>query len=212
MNADTEPRIDFWFSMGSTYTYFAVMRTDRVASERGVDVSWRPFNVRYTIGKMASDYRPFTGKPMKLAYMWRDMARRSQRYGLSPQLPAPYSLDDITIPNRIAIVGMREGWGTAYAKEAYRRWFELGEPADKEANISKSIKAVGQDPARVVALANAQEARDELLNASEEAHQLGIFGAPTFVVDGEVFWGDDRLEDALDWAKHGTLAETSNGD
>jgi 2-hydroxychromene-2-carboxylate isomerase len=200
--------VDMWFSIGSTYTYFAVMRADRVAAENGVDLNWRPFNVRLTISKMASGYRPFAGKPMKLAYMWRDMARRSERYGLSPNLPAPYSLDDITIPNRIAVVGMREGWGIAYAKEAYRRWFELSEPADKDPNITKSIEAAGADPKRVLPLADAKETQDELLRASEEAHGVGIFGAPSFVVDGEVFWGDDRLEDAIEWAKHGTLALT----
>ena len=201
-------QIDFWFSIGSTYTYLTVMRLDDVAKDTGANFTWRPFNVRFTISKIASGYRPFVGKPMKLAYMWRDMARRSERYGLSPKLPAPYSLDDITIPNRIALVGMREGWGIAYAKEAYRRWFELSEPADKDPNISKSIEAAGADPQRVLPLADAKETQDELLRASEEAHGLGIFGAPSFVVDGEVFWGDDRLEDAIEWAKHGTLALT----
>lgn len=206
MNQSNKQTLDFWFSIGSTYTYFAVMRTDDNAKSAGVDVNWRPFNVRHTIAKMASNYRPFTGKPMKLAYMWRDMERRSKRYGLSPKLPAPYSLEDISMPNRIALVGMREGWGVDYTKEAYRRWFELSEPADNEQNLSKSLKFVGQEYDRVLGLANSDDLHAELESVSEEAHQLGIFGAPSYVVGDEVFWGDDRLEDAIEWAKHGTLA------
>lgn len=207
MNTSSKPVVDLWFSMGSTYTYFAVMRADKVAAEQGVELRWRPFNVRVTISKMQSGYRPFTGKPMKLAYMWRDMERRSVRYGLSPKLPAPYSLDDISIPNRIALVGMDEGWGIDYAKEAYRLWFEQSKPADKDPNISESLNAVGQDPNRVIELSNSKDVEEELSRVSEEAHELGIFGAPSFAVGREVFWGDDRLEDAIEWAKFGTLAK-----
>lgn len=206
MNDGVNPSIDFWFSIGSTYTYLSVMRTDQTAAKAGVSVNWCPFNVRHTLRKMGG-YRPFADKPVKLEYMWRDIARRCQLYGLSEaQLPAPYSLDDIELPNRVALVGMAEGWGEDYVKAAYKRWFHTGAPADKNPNLTESLAAVGQDVAAVLERANSDAMRSKLLEVSEAADKIGVFGAPSFVVNGEVFWGDDRLEDAIAWAKHGTLA------
>jgi 2-hydroxychromene-2-carboxylate isomerase len=198
------PNIDFWFSIGSTYSYLTVMRLPEVARRTGQAFTWRPFDVRRIM--VAQNNIPFRDKPVKAAYMWRDIARRAAAQGLSPALPAPYPLAHLTLANQVALLAAREGWCEAYVTATYRRWFEGGDPAGEDPNLSDSLRAIGQDPARVLDAARAPAIADALVAETEAARDLGVFGAPSFVVGAEVFWGDDRLEDALDWARHGTLS------
>lgn len=132
--------------------------------------------------------------------MWRDVERRAHRYGLRPKVPAPYPLPGLVLANQIAVLGAIEGWVEGYTRATYRRWFEGGEPSGDEPNISESLREIGRDPGRVLELATAPPVVTVLKEATEEAMALGVFGSPTFVASGEVFWGDDRLEDAVEWA------------
>lgn len=191
--------IDFWYSIGSTYSYLSVMRLPEVARTAGCQFRWRPFNVRHIM--VAQNNIPFKDKPVKAAYMWRDVQRRARRYGLSPIIPAPYPLAGLVFANQVAIIGAEEGWAEDYTRATYRRWFEHAEPAGEEPNVSASLREIGQDPARILPLAASDVAVEALAKATDEAMQLGVFGSPTFVVDQEVFWGDDRLEDAIHWAE-----------
>ncbi|TIR92377.1 MAG: 2-hydroxychromene-2-carboxylate isomerase, partial [Mesorhizobium sp.] len=107
--------IDFWFSIGSTYTYLSVMRLAEVAAETGIEFRWLPFNVRAIMIEM--DNIPFAKKPAKAAYMWRDIERRAAMYRMVPKLPAPYPLAELERANRVALIAAREGWCEAYARE-----------------------------------------------------------------------------------------------
>ncbi len=192
-------QIDFWYSIGSTYSYLTIMRLPEVEKASGVEIRWRPFNVRHVM--IEQNNIPFKDKPIKTAYMWRDIERRAARYGLAPRIPAPYPVPGLVLANQIAMLGVEEGWGAAYTRATYQRWFERGEPAGEEPNLSASLKAIGSDPSQVLAAAQSERIIEALAQATDEAMGLGVFGSPTFVVDGEVFWGDDRLEDALLWAE-----------
>jgi 2-hydroxychromene-2-carboxylate isomerase len=108
----------------------------------------------------------------------------------------PYPLAELELANRVAVIGMAEGWGEAYTRAAYEGWFERGEPAGGEPNLSAAISATGQDVWAVLERANGPEGIEGLAAATGAARALGIFGSPTFVVDRELFWGDDRLDDA----------------
>jgi 2-hydroxychromene-2-carboxylate isomerase len=198
-----KPSIDFWFSIGSTYTYLSVMRLPEIAGTSGIRFVPRPFSVRAIMREM--DNIPFANKPAKAAYMWRDIERRAARYGFTPRLPAPYPLKEFDLANRVAIVAAGEGWCDAYLAATYRRWIEEGEEAGSEPNLSASIAEAGEAPSRVVGQAGAEGTETAYLAATDEARRLGIFGSPTFVVDGELFWGDDRLEDAIAWRERGRL-------
>jgi 2-hydroxychromene-2-carboxylate isomerase len=189
--------IDFWVSIGSTYSYLTVMRLGAVEKETSVKFRWRPFSVRAIMIEQKNI--PFVGKPVKLAYMWRDIERRARARGLGPRLPAPYPLKEFDLANRVAIAGEDEGWCADYIQAAYRHWFHSGSEPGSEPGLSDALREIGQSPARVVELAKSEATAARYLQATEEAKALGVFGAPTFVIDGEVFWGDDRLEDALRW-------------
>lgn len=175
------------------------MRLPEVERAAGVEVRWRPFNVRHVM--IEQNNIPFRDKPIKTAYMWRDIERRADRYGLAPHIPAPYPIQDLALANQIAAVGVEEGWVVDYSRATYRRWFESGEPAGEEPNISESLAEIGCDPIQVLAAAQSERIASALATATREAMETGVFGSPTFVVDGEVFWGDDRLDDALLWSK-----------
>lgn len=194
--------IDFWFSIGSLYTYLSVMRIDRFEDLHGVWFRWRPFNVRAIMVEM--DNIP-SRKPDKLAYMWRDIERRAAGSLCDFPRRPPYPLTNFDLANRIALVGAAEGWCEDYARATYARWFGLGEEAGREPNVSASLKEIGQDAGRVLELAGSDETGRAYDAATAEAKSLGIFGAPTFVTRGEIFWGDDRLEDAVQWHAKGTL-------
>ncbi|MFZ3352821.1 MAG: DsbA family protein [Xanthobacteraceae bacterium] len=127
---------------------------------------------------------------------------------LPVKLPAPYPVKQSVTANLVAITGMREGWGADFVRAAYRRWMQNGEETGSEPNVSSSLHDIGQEPGRVIALANASAANDALLSETDAARQLGIFGSPTFVVGQELFWGDDRLGDAISWLKYGAVRRT----
>ena len=105
--------IDFWFSIGSTYSYLSVLRLPEVEARLGIGFRWRPFNVRTIMREMGNI--PFADKPAKASYMWRDVERRAAGYGLRPKLPAPYPITELELANRVALLGMEQGWGGTVA-------------------------------------------------------------------------------------------------
>ena len=201
---DTAKPIDFWFAIGSTYTYLAVSRIDAVEAATGVTFRWRPFNIRHVLIK--HNNTPFPDASSKAAYMWRDIERWSELIGLSPRLPAPYPTPNSPLANQVAILAAQEGWVKEYTKATYRLWFEHGQFCGEDPNLSASIRQAGEDPERVLSRARSEASVTALQSATEEAIAFGVFGAPTFAVGKELFWGNERMEDAVSWAKCGKLA------
>jgi 2-hydroxychromene-2-carboxylate isomerase len=198
-------QIDFWFTMGSTYTFLSAMRLADVERESGVSFRWRPFHLLVILQEM--NHVPFADKPAKSAYMWRDIERRAAMYGLPMRLPVPYPVKRSVAANLVATVGMGEGWGAEFVRAAYRRWMQLGQETGSEPNISESLREVGQHPERVLNLATSDEVKALLDQETDAARAFGIFGSPTFTVGRELFWGDDRLDDAISWAKFGRVLQ-----
>jgi 2-hydroxychromene-2-carboxylate isomerase len=195
--------IDFWFTMGSTYSYLTVSRLSDVERSTGMTFRWRPFHLLIILQEMK--HIPFADKPTKSAYMWRDIERRASMYGIPVKLPVPYPAKQSVVANLVAIVGLRENWGADFVRAAYRRWFQGGEETGSEPNVSESLRDIGEDPERVLALANSEETKAMLTAETDAARELGIFGSPTFTVGRELFWGDDRLADAISWRRLGRV-------
>ncbi len=191
------PPIGFWFSIGSTYAYLSVMRIEEFGQQNDIAFRWRPFDVRAIMVEMNNI--PFHTKPVKMRYMWRDVERRSGIYGLPWSAVPPYPIQRLSIVNRIALLGAKEGWCRTYTKAAYRRWFLNGLDPSVEPALSDTLRDIGQNPERVVASARSDDVKTALQSETETARALGIFGSPTFVTGEEIFWGDDRLEDAVRW-------------
>ena len=142
---------------------------------------------------------PFVGKPVKIACMWRDMERRAAEHGLPIAVPAPYSLAELELANRIAVLGEQEGWCADYVRATYRRWFQAGEAPGEAPNLPAGLAEIGRDPDDVTTRAQDEAVGAALAANTDAVKAAGVFGSPSFVVGGELFWGDDRLEAALAW-------------
>lgn len=192
--------IDFFFFIGSTYSYLSVQRVDRLAAERGVNVRWRPFDLRAIFSEMK--YTPYIGKPAKIDYMWRDISRRARKLDVAFTGAAPYPVDKNLKANKIAAVLTREEGCRKFVRNVYEMWFlEKQDPSDPRV-IRDALQRAGLDAEAVLAMTEADSGA-ALNEATDRARELRVFGAPSFVSsDGELFWGDDRLEDAIEWAAH----------
>ncbi|MDB5854783.1 MAG: 2-hydroxychromene-2-carboxylate isomerase [Herminiimonas sp.] len=188
--------LDFFYFIGSTYTYLTVMRIEELAEREGVAVNWRPFN-----GRAVMTEHPFHGKPVKCGYMWHDVERRAKRLDIEWTSVPPYPLERPNVPNRIAVIAAHEGWAPEYTKAAYRAWFLRHQNLEDEKVLAEVLDGLGKDGPSVLAQASSEPIRQKFADETEVARSLGIFGAPTFVSGTEIFWGDDRLEEAMEWCK-----------
>ena len=189
--------MDFFFFYGSTYTYLTAMRIEEVTARGGVEVRWRPFNVRQIM--IEQNNIPFRGKPVKMRYMWRDIERRAARYGIPLNGIPTYPVDPEYLANRVGVLSAVEGWCPAYTQAAYRAWFLEDKPLGEPKNLAPILESLDKDPDAVIARAGSQETRDKYDAETDLARDMGIFGSPTFAIGSEIVWGDDRLEEALDW-------------
>ena len=193
--------VDFWFSIGSTYTYLTVNRLNEVSQKKNIKFNWKPFSVRKIM--MDMDNIPFTppSKKIKSDYMWRDIERRAKFYGFFAKVPAPYPLKEFDLANQLAILGMNEGWGIDYVTVTYKRWFQDGKEPATEPNLSEILQELKLDKEVTINKAMSSDINKQYLDNTDIAYKNGVFGSPTFIHDGEVFWGDDRLEDCIKWIK-----------
>jgi 2-hydroxychromene-2-carboxylate isomerase len=194
-----DKRLDFYLFLGSTYTYLAVQRAEALAAREGISLRWRPFSVRSIM--IEQNNRPFIGKPVKMSYMWRDLERRAQRHGVPFATIPPYPNDADELANRVATLAATDGWCPSFARAAYATWFLEGKDPGVTENLRPLLERLGRDPDDTIARANDTDIRERYRAETEAARSLGIFGSPTFACGSEIFWGDDRLEDAIDWCK-----------
>ena len=193
--------INFWFSIGSTYTYLSVSRLRRIIENHNIKLNFHPFSVRTVMKDMDNIPFPPSKKP-KVDHMWRDIQRRSMIYEISvPEVPVPYPLKDLDLANSVAIVGVEEGWILQYLEETYKLWFIDHNEAGSEDNLNKSLTRINLNPSEVIDKAKSSNIIEKYNNNTNEAKISNVFGSPTFKVGDELFWGDDRLEDAIQWAK-----------
>jgi 2-hydroxychromene-2-carboxylate isomerase len=194
-------KIQFWYEFASTYSYLAAMRIETLAAARGVTVEWRPFLLGPIFRAQGWETSPFNLYPAKGRYMIRDMQRLCAARGLSSfRLPDPFPQNSLYAA-RLALIGVEEGWCPAFTRELFRREFGEGAELTDKAVLENALLAIGQDAARQMQRAGTPEIKERLKVQTDEAAAQGIFGAPSCITaDGELFWGDDRLEQALDWA------------
>ena len=201
--------IEFWYEFGSTYSYPAAMRVERLAEQAGVTVEWRPF----LLGPLFHEQQgltdsPFNTFPVKGDYMWRDLQRVCDMEGLPLVRPSQFPRNGL-LAARVAICGLEEGWTPAFSRAVYQANFVDDQDISQSEVLAPLIASVGAGPDAVLAAANTDPIKARLKDHVRQAQERGLFGAPSFVTaDGELFWGNDRLEQALDWAvRHQSLEQ-----
>ena len=137
----------------------------------------------------------------KVNYMWRDIERRSEQYGFFAKTPVPYPLSEFDLANQIAILGLEDNWGIDYIRMTYKKWFQEGKEPAIEPSISEICKELKLEKDKVLLEAKSEKIEKRYLLNTESARKNKIFGSPSFVVNNEIFWGDDRMEDAINWSK-----------
>lgn len=199
----TGPSLDFWFEFASTYSYLTAMRIESVAQSAGVSVRWRPFLLGPVFKAQGIETSPFNLFPLKGRYMMRDMERQCAALGIPFRQPDPFPQNGL-LAARAALAALKEGWGEAFCKAVYLAEFGEGAQIGERDVIAGVIAKLGQDAEAVLERAQSDAVKSELRANTEEAQRLAIFGAPMLVTeDGELFWGNDRLEQSLDWARFG---------
>lgn len=193
-------QMDFFFNFGSTYSYLTVMRLEDEAARYAVQVRWRPFNVRKLFVEQSNIPFP-KEKAAKVAYMWRDIERRADRFGLAWNGVPPYPVDKSGLANRVGVIAGREGWAAPWSRAAYRAWFLDHQDFGQPEVVAALLGAQGRDAAALIEQANSETVKAAFDAETDAARALGLFGAPSFVVGTELFWGHDRLDDALLWAQ-----------
>ena len=193
--------IKAWLSIGSTYTYLTALRLRSVVEASRIKLDIRPISIRQIMKNM--DNIPFPpSKKTKVDYMWRDIQRRSKFYSLPvPNVPAPYPLKEFDRANLVGIVMERDGRYLEYFEETYRAWFLDGLEAGSDQNLENVSSVLGISLSEILDEASSSKIQHIYERNTEEAQTAGVFGAPSFEVNGEIFWGDDRLEDAIRFAK-----------
>ncbi len=195
------PSLDFWFDFASTYSYPAALRIGKLAEDAAVVVNFRPFLLGPIFKAQGWTTSPFNLYSAKGAYMWRDLERICAELALPFRRPDPFPQNSL-ITARVAMIGLRQAWGEEFCLEVFRAQFAEGERIDDAKAIGRILTRLGIAPEPVLTAAQSDDNKARLRDQTGEAERRGIFGAPTFITaDGEMFWGNDRLERALRWAK-----------
>ncbi len=190
------PRIEFWHELASTYSYLSAMRIEALASAAGVEIAWKPLLLGPIFRTQGWDTSPFNIYPAKGRYMVRDMERLAAARGLPFQLPSAFPQNSLHAA-RLALIGHAEGWGVAFTRAVYEAQFGGGANIGDRRVLLEILRHMGLEADVVLARSETPENKQRLRQQTEDAQELGIFGAPSFLARGELFWGDDRLEQAL---------------
>ena len=191
-------QVDFWFEFASTYSYLSAMRLPALAKKTGIAVRWRPFLLGPIFAAQGWNTSPFNIYAAKGAYMWRDMERRTEALGLALRRPDPFPQNSL-LAARVAQAAPEGPARIRFVQNVYLAQFATGQDISDPDVIAACISAA-ELPLDLLNEAQTPENKHALREATEEAIRLGIFGAPSFVAGGELFWGDDGLTDALTWA------------
>jgi 2-hydroxychromene-2-carboxylate isomerase len=191
-------KIDFFFFYGSVYTYLAVMRIEKLAAAAGLEVVWRPFNLREIL--IEQNNTGFVKNPVRMNYVWRDVERRAKHHGIPFVSKPPYPVDPELTALRTGVVAASEGWCPEYSRATYKAWFIDHKASGVGTHVTDVLDTLQKNSNAVLADAASARTSERLKQETDAARALRIFGSPTFAVGAEIFWGDDRLEAAIECA------------
>ena len=199
MSSSAPPAVEFWFGFGSNYSYLTVMRIEDLVRRAGLRLAWKPFLLGPIFRELGFEAAPFVQQKEKGEYAWRDVARRAAKYGLEFRRPSEFPRQNV-LPLRVVLAWLDAPWiGEFCRRIMLRNWVRDLEIASEE-GVLEALSGLVDDPQAALAAAVSEVNKLALREQTAEARRRGVFGAPTFFVGDEMFWGDDRLEDAIGFA------------
>lgn len=196
MSEPAAAQIEFWFEFASTYSYLSTMRIETEAQRRGVHILWKPFLLGPIFQAHGMETSPFVLNKEKGAYMWHDMERQCRKYGLGWQRPSTFPRLTL-LPARVALLGAQQPWIGAFCRRTMEHNFVLDEDINQPECLARILNELDLPALDILDQARSEPNKLLLREQTEEARLKGIFGAPTFFVGKDMFWGNDRLDDAL---------------
>jgi len=193
--------VEFWYEFGSTYSYPAAMRIERLAADAAVGVRWRPFLLGPIFKAYGWNDSPFNIFATKGRYMWRDLTRICAADGLALKLPPVSFPQNGLKAARLALIGEHDGWTPAFTRAVFAANYAEQKDIANEGTLREILAALTVAADAAFAAANALDNKEALKRQTAEAASRGLFGAPSFTIGDELFWGNDRLEAALAWAQ-----------
>jgi 2-hydroxychromene-2-carboxylate isomerase len=200
--------LSFWYDFSSSYSYLAAMRIEERAAAADVAVAWTPFLLGPIFADAGYGGSPNLMSPAKARYMWDDIARRARHRGLPFVRPEVFPQRSVAAGR--AALALPDAARPAFSRAVFRQTFVYGRDIAEPAALCAAAEEAGLDGEAVLASASDPDAKAKLFAAVDMAKARGIFGAPSFIAsDGALFWGDDRLDDALSWETTGRLADAA---
>jgi 2-hydroxychromene-2-carboxylate isomerase len=203
--SEARREIEFWFEFGSNYSYLSVMRIEEAAARHGVAVRWRPFLLGPIFKALGWETSPFVLQKEKGAYMWKDMVRQARKYAVPWTRPSTFPRKAV-LPLRVALLGAEQPWMGEFCRRVMLRNFSEDRDIDSPEAVGEVLAGLQLPVDALLAQAQSEENKLRLRAQTETARARGIFGAPSFFVGEELFWGNDRLDDALAFASQGGAA------
>lgn len=201
MNTITLPEpapagVEFWFEFGSNYSYLSVMRIAALARRADTPILWRPFLLGPVFRDLGWSSSPFVLQQEKGRYIWQDMRRQAEKYGLALHQPSVFPRAAL-LPMRVAIFGAQQPWMAAFCQRVMLQNFVEDLDINAADNVRRALHGLVADPDLVMRQAQDEQNKARLREQTGAARARGIFGAPTFFVNDAMFWGDDRMDDAF---------------
>lgn len=196
----TEPKLQLWFEFASTYSHLAVNRIGPLARAAGVRIEWKVFLLGPIFAQQGWNDSPFNIYPTKGRYMWRDMERLAEKYMIPFRRPTQFPRSGL-LAARIVCASPDAPWLADFIRAVYLANFAEDRDIANPETIGAILTSLGEDAREIIAQAQTPEAKEKLRAQTEEASMRGIFGAPTLIVGDELFWGNDRLEDAIEYCR-----------
>jgi 2-hydroxychromene-2-carboxylate isomerase len=191
-------QLEFWFEFASNYSYLSVMRIEAATRKLGISLIWRPFLLGPIFRSQGWNNSPFVLQKAKGDYVWKDMVRQCAKHDLPWVQPSVFPRPSV-LPSRVALASADQPWMGDFCRAVMVRNFAHDDDINTPESVHAILQSLGLPADQIMADAVSEENQGKLRAQTQAAMDKGVFGAPTFFVGPEMFWGNDRLEDALAW-------------
>jgi 2-hydroxychromene-2-carboxylate isomerase len=194
--------LDFYFDFSSPYGYLASTRIDEIGARHRREVAWRPFLLG--IAFKATGQAPLVEQPIRGGYHRHDFARSARRLGVPFQLPGDFPFLSLAAARAFYwLSDVDSGKAKALARAIYHAAFAEGRSVTPPETVADIAGPLGIDRGALLAAVNDPVVKERLRTETDTALARGVFGSPFIIIDGEPFWGSDRLDQVEEWLASG---------